>query len=299
MTQEVSILQRIDWVKFGFQNKSISEIFEIIRNGDYALSDDSIGDYSLRDITNAIRSKTDESIQNEWKHRYLPVVTFNGLWMNGVGVHQYSNYTALDFDYIASAEERENVKARLMATPCAVAVFRTLKPNRLKAIILHDNADPSKHKDLYEQLMKKFGLKLVDDSCKDLNRRNYLVWDESIWVNPAPIAYHYTPTLVLPTQKQTAVTRSGKQKSPQSIISIMSKNWGEKRKDWSFWHEGIRNKTVFQCACMLCEFGVPQDMAEDLFIDWAEDGFDDEEIVKHVEGAYNCKKNEFGSRIFI
>lgn len=305
--KEVTLLPRIAWVRFGFQNKPISEIFEIIRNGDFVLPDLRVGTYSVRDITEAIRSQTNENVQNEWKALYLPVVTFNGLW-DGYGICQYSRYTALDFDNISSAEECVYVKERLMATPCVMAIFHTLKPNHLKAIILHDNQDPTKHQDLYGQLMRKFGLELLDQSCKDLSRRHYLVWDENIWVNPNPSAYHYIPspliksmktTISAPASKTAVAPRSGKQKSPFSIVNIFKKIWNEKRKEWEFWHEGIRNNRVFSCACLLCEYGVPQEMAENLFVDWVENGFDKDEILKHVEGAYKYKRNEFNTKIFI
>ena len=50
--------------------------------------------------------------------------------------------------------------------------------NGLKALVLHDNTDPARHGDLYEQLLNMFYVADRNDAgCKDLARRNYLSYD--------------------------------------------------------------------------------------------------------------------------
>lgn len=94
-TTQMTLLTRIAWCKYGFSNKSIDEIFEEIRTGDMLLNDTDLGRYTLRQITEAIRLETDCNKQNEWKTKYLPAATYNGVW-DGNKISVYSCYTALD-----------------------------------------------------------------------------------------------------------------------------------------------------------------------------------------------------------
>lgn len=173
----MTIAKRLQWTKFNLENKSLEEILGIIKTGNMALTDEQLGNYTLKDITEAIRKESDSTKQNEWKRLYVPVVTINGTW-DGSRITQYSPYTALDFDNITSEADMMIAQNQLTQQPSTVAVFRTFKPYRLKAIIKHDNIDPAKHKDVYEQLMNLYGTGFLDESCKDLSRKTYLVWDE-------------------------------------------------------------------------------------------------------------------------
>lgn len=295
-TTQMSLLTRIDWCKYGFSNKSIDEILEVIKTGEMLLNDDDLGSYTLRQITEAIRFETDCNKQNEWKAKYLPAATYNGVW-DGNQISVYSCYTALDFDHIGSNEAMLITFNWLKLTSCVRAVFRTLKPYRLKAIIQHDNTDPSLHKDMYGQLVQKFGLKLLDTSCADLSRRNYLVWDKDIWINPNVIPFHYIPTTS--QQQVKAILHSGNQmKSPQSIINILNSSWRKNHSE--FWKEHYRANSIFKCACLLCEYGVPIDLSLHYFKTggWIADDFGEDEVIKQVNGAYKFRKNEYGTKDF-
>lgn len=294
MKQELSIANRLNWTKFNLETKKLSEILDIIKGGLYQLHDYSVGNYTLKDITKAIRNETDERIQNEMKAAYLPVVTLNGIW-DGLRISQYSNVTALDFDYIYTEDDSKQMMERLIRSPYVVAVFHTFKKFRLKAIILHDNADPLMHKDMYEQLMTQFGISNLDESCKDLSRKTYLVWDEEIWINPSPVPFHYEPTgQQIPTQ-QSCIPLGKKSKSPFSIVNILNSSW--KRQHPEYWQKGNRAISIFKCACQFCEYGVPQYMAEDYFLkNWEEDDLHETEIRGHVNGAYESAK--YGSKNF-
>lgn len=300
---DLTVFQRINWTHYGFQNISISEIFEIIRTGNLQIRGKRVGEYSLKQITEAIRSVPDSNRQNQLKEAYLPAVTFNGVW-DGSCICQYSNYTVFDFDYISTAEESMQVKERLKTIPCVMAVFRTFKPHRLKAIILHDNIDPSKHQDMYNQLMSFFGLTLLDQSCIDLSRHHYLVCDEDIWISPNPLAYHYIPSIIQPkwnpvvSMPTITMPRTGKQKSAQSIINILNSSLHKNHPE--YWMKGYRASSIFKCACMLCEYGVPMYMAEEYFLNggWIAADFKEDEVTKQVRGAYKYKQNEYGSKNF-
>lgn len=298
MNTNICLAPRVYQTKYRLIETSVFEVIDIIRTGNLQLYDSRLGAYSLRKITMAIRNAPDAQRQNDWKVGYLPVVFFNGIW-NGASISDYSNITALDFDHITTAEQLANTLSMLKGSPYVLAVFRTFKSRRIKALVMHDNTDPTMHKEMYEHLITLFGVNAIDTSCKDLSRKSFLPWDEDIWVNQNCIPYHFIPA-IKPVNSTIIVRNSnGKTKSPQSIINILNSSWRKNHPE--YWNEGYRANSIFKCACQFCEYGVPQDMAEDYFLagGWIADNFTSDEVIKHVHGAYECNKNNFGQKNFI
>lgn len=298
ITKNISIAKRLNYTKYGLEEKSIYEVLEIIQRGNMQLYDSECGHYDLRKITELIRSQSDPKIQNEWKARFIPVVFFNGVW-DGAKINSYSCITALDFDNINTEEELNNTIVLLKSAPFVLAIFRTFKPMRIKALVMHNNTESTKHTEMYEQLTKLFGINLLDIGCKDLSRKSYLPWDEDIWVNPNCSKYQFVPS-VTPIAMQAKRTYQGsKSKSPQSIINIFNSSWRKNHPE--YWKEGNRAQSIFKCACEFCIYGVPQDMAEEYFLNggWIASDFTADEVIKHVRGAYGCNKNNYGSKDFI
>ena len=298
MKIEISIANRVNFTKFGLAEKTVYEIIDIIRTGDLLLHDPEIGAYRLRDITQAIRNETDPTKQNELKARCIPVATFNGIW-DGMKICNYSSVTALDFDHIATDEQFNLAVAKLMGTPFVLAVFRTFKQRRLKALVLHDNDKPESHQEMYQQLIDLFAGYGIDTCGKDLSRKTYLPWDDKIWVNPNCVPFHFVPSPAPAKTIPASKKPSGKTKSPQSIINILNSSWQKHHPE--YWERGCRANSVFKCACQFCCYGVPQEMAEDYFLNggWLADDFTEDEILKHVKGAYACNKGQFGSKDFV
>lgn len=294
---KISIAKKLDYTKYGLEEKSIYEVLEFIQRGDMPLFDSECGRYELKTITEAIRNQKDPKIQNEWKARFLPVVFFNGLW-DGAKISEYSCITALDFDNIHTEQELNDTLTLLKNTPFVLSVFRTFKPMRIKALVMHNNTDPYKHTEMYERLIKMFGINLLDTGCKDLSRKTYLPWDEDIWINHNCSKYQFvsnTPSVTMQAKTYTGT----KSKSSQSIINILNSSWRKNHPE--YWIEGNRAQSIFKCACQFCEYGVPQDMAEDYFLSggWIADDFTADEVIKHVRGAYGCNRNNLGSKVFI
>ena len=278
--------------------KSFDEIIDIIRFGDLKLYDPECGSYTLKMITEAIRNEPNPNRQNEWKARFLPIVTFNGIW-DGEKISMYSNITALDFDYINSDNDLLNTMTMLKSAPYVAAIFRTFKLRRIKALVMHDNTDPTKHQEMYGQLIDLFGASGIDGSCKDLSRKSYLPWDKDIWVNTHCTPFHFITSQDSITPKTLSKTIIGKSRSPQSIVNILNSSWQKNHPE--YWQIGYRASSIFKCACQFCIYGVPQEIAEEYFLNggWISDDFAEGEILKHVRGAYNYNKNQYGSKDFI
>lgn len=298
ITNNISIAKRLNYTKYGLEEKSISDVLQMIQRGDMQLYDSDFGCYNLRKITEAIRNQPDPKIQNEWKARFMPVVFFNGIW-DGTKISSYSCITALDFDHIHTEEELNNTIALLKSAPFVLAIFRTFKPMRMKALVMHNNTDPTKHTEMYEQLTNIFGINLLDTGCKDLSRKTYLPWDEDIWVNPNCSKYQFVPDTTSILAQAKRIYQGTKSKSPQSIINILNSSWRKNHPE--YWIEGNRAQSIFKCACEFCVYGVPQDMAEEYFLNggWIASDFTADEVIKHVRGAYICNKNNYGSKDFV
>lgn len=295
---KISIAKRLEDTKYGLEEKLLYEVLEMIQRGDMHLVDSEFGDYDLKTITEAIRNQPDPKIQNEWKARFMPVAFFNGIW-DGTKISEYSCITALDFDNIHTEEELNNTISSLKDAPFVLAVFRTFKPLRIKALVMHNNTDPTKHKEMYVQMLNHFGINLLDTGCKDLSRKTYLPWDEDIWVNPQCSKYQFVPSNTANPEQTRITCKMTKSKSPQSVINILNSSWRKNHPE--YWKEGNRAQSIFKCACQFCEYGVQQDMAEDYFLNggWIADDFTADEVIKHVRGAYGCNKDRFGCKDFI
>ena len=288
-----TLLQRINYTKYGLQYIDFNEVVEVIRNGDLVLYDSEYGKYTLRQAIEHIRTVPEEDRQY-WKSRLLPAVAYNArfLEVNSKGLDDYSCITATDFDHIATRDEMIHLRNRLIITPCVVCVFVTPSGEGLKALVLHDNENPDLHRDLYEQLLKKFDVASKDESCKDIARRNYLSYDPDIWVNRSPVAFHYIPTIKPQNYSKQYSGNSVKSVSDESIIRIMDSVW--KKKHPEYWLEGQRANSIFKLACLMCKWGVDEDFAIEYFVDgWEDRTMSEDEIVSHVRNAYKAESDNF------
>ena len=289
-----TLQQRINYVKYGLKDITLGEVIRHIRNGDMPLYDKEYGNYTLRQAVEYIRS-LDETDVDDWKQRLLPAVTYNGTftYVDRQGIDTYSPVTAMDFDDIQTMDELMRLRRRLMITPCVVCVFITPSGHGLKALALHDNTDYNKHTDLYGQFLDKFNVASKDESCKDLARRSYLSYDPDCWVNPNPVPYHYTPS-VKPEIRAVRPMFAGKKVSDRSILSIMNASW--KKRHPEYWTEGNRASRIFKLACLMCRWGVDEDLAVEYFIGgWENETMSRKEIESHVAGAYKAEQKNFGT----
>ena len=294
---KVTLTEKINWTKYNLTYPGLGDIIQMIRTGDMQLHDNEFGDYTLQQAIAKIRSVAPGDMQ-KWKARLLPAVAYNGTFreLNSAGLIEYSCVTALDFDHIATPYDMYSLENRLKMTPCVLSVFITPSGNGLKALVLHDNTDPARHGDLYNQLLNMFYVADRNDAgCKDLARRNYLSYDPYIWINPSPEPFHYVSTIK--PHVQMPQSSGTKAVSDKSIISIMNSHW--KKNNPEYWKKGNRGNSIFRLACWMCKWGVDEGLAIEYFIDgWEDDTMDEKEIRGHVGNAYKTEEKSFGTLIF-
>lgn len=209
---EITLFGRINWTTYGLKTITVQEAMSIIRDGTYCINDikHSGKYYTLREITEWMQYHCNGSNLQSIKEDYLPAVSFNGVYNDGIV--GYSNITALDFDHIPSQNEFTDLYLRLMDTRCVGWIYRTPSGKGLKAIVIHDNDNPLQHTNMYQQLMHMFQTPYIktDPKCKDLFRRNYLCYDPNVWTNPSPVPYHFCYDARFDTNYSTSCVRNTK-----------------------------------------------------------------------------------------
>lgn len=296
MDSYITLAHRINHTRYNLCYPTLSRVTGMIRDGNMVLCDSQYGKYTLAQAIEHIRKQPENEMQY-WKARLLPAVAYNGTFSEIDSTHliSYSNVTAMDFDHIGTQAEMTDLRNWLIRTPCVLCVFVTPGGRGLKALILHDNTDPDRHRDLYAQLLDKFNVAGKDSACKDMARRNYLSYDPDIWMNPNPVTFHYIPTVR--AQGKVIQPHAERKVSDKSIINIINSFW--KKNNPEYWKEGNRAESIFKLACLMCKWGVDESLAIGYFIEgWKNPTMGEEEILGHVRNAYRAEKNNFGTLEF-
>ncbi len=296
MDSFITLAHRINHTRYNLSYPTLSRVTGMIRDGNMVLCDSQYGKYTLAQAIEHIRKQPENEMQY-WKARLLPAVAYSGTFSEIDSTHliSYSNVTAMDFDHIRTQNEMTDLRNWLIRTPCVLCVFVTPGGRGLKALILHDNTDPNRHRDLYAQLLDKFNVAGKDSACKDMARRNYLSYDPDIWMNPNPISFHYIPTVR--AQGKVIQPHGERKASDKSIINIINSFW--KKNNPAYWKEGNRAESIFKLACLMCKWGVDESLAIGYFTEgWKSPTMSEEEILGHVRNAYKAEKNNFGTLEF-
>ena len=266
----VTLSDKINYVDYGFLIKTIDEVINIIRTGNYPRiikwkeMEKTLSLIEATMITNKNRNSPDKQ---EIKEQILPVAAFNGVFkkINCSELIDYSSFTALDIDHLDTNEEMASAMAKAKNIPHTYAIYTTPSGNGIKIIVLHDNDDPSCHKEMYEQIAKFYGIE-YDDSCKDIARRNYLCYDPNIWINPNAVPFHFvkSPVIKKPIPARpdflAVAIGSGNDDCGISDKSIMNMLKGRcKRHKPELLCEGHRRDGVFWFACEAKMAGVDYD----------------------------------------
>ena len=293
MDSFITLTHRINHTRYNLSYPTLSRVTGMIRDGNMMLCDSQYGKYTLAQAIEHIRKQPENEMQY-WKARLLPAVAYNGTFSEIDSTHliSYSNVTAMDFDHIGTQAEMTDLRNWLIKTPC---IFVTPGGRGVKALILHDNTAPDRHRDLYTQLLDKFNVAGKDSACKDMARRNYLSYDPDIWMNPNPVTFHYIPTVR--AQGKVIQPHAERKVSDKSIINIINSLW--KKNNPEYWKEGNRAESIFKLACLMCKWGVDESLAIGYFTEgWKSPTMSEEEILGHVRNAYRAEKNNFGTLEF-
>ena len=306
-------------------------------------------DFTLIQILNKIKSGTyknlisnvrsQNSIEDYKKaKRNLPMFTASGIFSHRNddqnNLIQYSNIIILDFDHFQDYTETENFKNKLItyATPYHIfAVWISPSGMGVKAVMVHDNANPKEHLRMFYQIKRDLfpNTPQFDMKCGNISRACFVSDDPDLFINQDPNLQplHFIPdySIVLPSslsnRNHTKYTKGSTQKpfvhTPEQIDihnrmcaierSIMSlkrdpdlqlmdyltKKWKVPFPDC--YADGNRHKSILARAKTFCEVGILVDNAINHFINtFGRHGISEQDIRDMVNYCYNTNEDSWG-----
>lgn len=270
MRKLITHTNKCNYTKYGLKTLAINDVINIIKTGVYPdiIYWEKENRYlTLKEATRITNETWNAPDRQEIKAQILPVAAFNGVFseITEKGLYEYSSFTALDIDHLDTVEEMASAMAKAKNIPHTYAIYTTPSGHGIKIIVLHDNDDPSCHKEMYEQIAKFYGIK-YDTDCIDIARRNYLCYDPNIWVNPNAVPFHFvkSPVIKKPIPARpdflAVAIGSGNDDCGISDKSIMNMLKGRcKKHKPELLCEGHRRDGVFWFACEAKMAGVDYD----------------------------------------
>ena len=300
------------WLPNSPGKMTIDKFLEMVRTGNYKIGK-SKKEMVLKDVIAEIRNEEDEELQDKMKKDLLPVVCVNGCfrYRSDNGLEKYSSFTALDYDDFNSKESMNEAKEKLKAFPFVYSIFETPSGKGLKAIILHDSANPENHWNLYMQLIKICWLPEIDEGVMDLSRCQYLSYDPDLWLNPKPVAFHFEfdGTLERPEKEEEKYVDvpAGETKldgyasnflerlsrmilTDDAVMERLDKHWKKEKPE--YFEKGNRHNSMLIIAGTLCKAGINRDKAL-AYLENSYSGMPEREIEGVVDYSYD--HNPFGS----
>lgn len=267
----------------------------------------------------------------------LPMFAASGIFTHRnddlFNLQEYSNLIIADFDHFPDRQEALNFKKKLIqyATPLHLwAAFESPSGLGVKAVLLHDNADPNEHNRMFLQIKRDLFPRTpqFDIKCGNISRTCFVSYDPDLFVNTDSSLrpYHFIPdpSVIIPkpsvrtqvkyvsgsTQKTfihtpeqmlihgiyEATEHSGLELKRDADISLMDylrRKWDKQFPD--AYADGNRHKSILARAKTHCEAGVLVDAAINQLVNtFGRHGIAEEEIRNMVNYCYNTNEDSWG-----
>ena len=293
---------------------------------DYVLLEMVAKDGQLKQQTEFVRSQPDEDMFKKEKKK-LPMIAPSGIFTyrndNIDNLQEYSNIMVLDFDKFPDHEAANEFKQKLIQYADLLHIYAVwFSPSNkgVKVAMLHDNANPEYHYNLFMQVRFKVypNTEQFDMKCGNLSRTCFLSYDPDVWLNPerrnlTPFNFVYDPQYPnIPPRDYSSKGYSSKefrhteeeirlnlffQNSwrDKQLMNYVDKHW---RKDYpDSYKDGNRHKSILSRAKWLCLYGVLFDDAVDyLKATFGRHGIDEKDIEAMAINNYNSNRDKFGSK---
>ena len=307
----------------------------------------STGSRTLNDILNDIKTgKYSVQVQNvrnqpsvelcKQEKRKLPMFTTSGVFSHRnddlANLNEYSKFLMLDFDHFPTEQETLNFKEMLINDATRLhlyAIFISPSGLGVKAVMLHDNTDPSEHKRMFLQVKQDLfpNTKEFDIKCWNISRTCFVSYDPDIYISEdSPLQpYHFipNPAIVIQTVKHQSSNSSQSTQAPFShslqqlnihnnfegleknilglkrdadsaLIDYLDGKW---RKQYpNSYQDGHRHNAIMARAKSLCEAGILIDNAKRYFYNtFGKHGITKPDIDNMVNYAYNTNDNNWSA----
>lgn len=251
---------------------SLEDVYKVITSDKY------------KAITHELRQIPDKKEQNEFKTSKLDYVTFSGIFSKRAnnGLIQHSNLFCIDLDNLNNVADTKSKILELLP-PSLMFVSPTGKGIKLVYKVDISKAKHIHYFKAFEQFFKEQMRLVIDDKCKDIARACFLCYDNEAYINnEAQVlddsfidTFYIEEEQVLPI-KETITN--------YDIIVDNLKTWLNKKESFT---NGNRNNYITQLAGAYNRYGIPLNYAENNLISYAQDDFEESEILATVKSIYN------------
>lgn len=254
---------------------------------DYVL--EAISSEKCLDIVSNIRLEKDKSSRNQIKKK-LPCVLFSGEFTerSDSAIVNHSGFICLDFDGFEDSQSLDDYRSVLLEDKYTYSVFISPSGDGLKLIVKIPSV-VKQHRQHFLALKEYYNSKHFDESCVNESRVCYMSSDSTIFINKDSSVFidKIVPKEIIKKEFKVDIQDN------QKIISGLMKWWGERYG----MVEGERNRNVYILSMAFNEFGISEIEAKGVMMQFAHQGFDEEEIRNCVESAYR-KSHLFNTKVF-
>jgi len=237
------------------------------------------------DVINNLRNLPTDDEEKELK-KQLPLICWSGTFLKRTDKDciKHSGIICLDFDdesFDSIMQRKEFIYAAFIS-PTATGVKVLVRiPENIKD-----------HGDYYLSLSDYFGLDTIDEKCKNISRGCYLSFDPNMYHNPdAPIFYKLLPKKEVKYEKQQSRNPYYVNSDDKIIERLLKQHSHE-------FSKGNRNNACYILACEFNRFGISETLAVYNILPFADEGFNDAEIRRTIQSAYQANASEFKTKSF-
>lgn len=303
---------------------TLSEVLADIKNGKYQQQIDIV--------------RNQHSIeQYKEEKKKLPMFAVSGVLAHRnddlSNLQEYSNLMVADFDHFATRENALDFKKLLIQYATRLhlwAIFESPSGLGVKAVLVHDNSDPSEHGRMFLQIKRDLFPKTpqFDMKCGNISRTCFVSYDPALFYNTdqALKPYHFIPdySVVVPKQVRPSSAKYRKGNTQTKFVhtedhyflhSLFDKSerlgLGLKRdadlalmdylrKKWDIqfpdsYSDGNRHKSILARAKTYCEAGILVDAAINQLVNtFGRHGIAQSEIINMVNYCYNTNQDSWG-----
>jgi hypothetical protein len=298
----------------------------------------------LADIKNGKYQQQIDIVRNQHsieqykeEKKKLPMFAVSGVLTHRnddlANLQEYSNLMVADFDHFATREDALDFKKLLIKYATRLhlwAIFESPSGLGVKAVLVHDNSDPSEHGRMFLQIKRDIFPKTpqFDMKCGNISRTCFVSYDPALFFNidQALEPYHFIPdhSVVVPKQVRPSSAKYRKGNTQTKFVhtedhfflhSLFDKSerlgLGLKRdadlalmdylrKKWDIqfpdsYSDGNRHKSILARAKTYCEAGILVDAAINQLVNtFGRHGIAQSEIINMVNYCYNTNQDSWG-----
>ena len=177
---------------------TLSEVLADIKNGKYQQQIDIV--------------RNQHSIeQYKEEKKKLPMFAVSGVLAHRnddlANLQEYSNLMVADFDHFATRQDALDFKNKLIQYATSLhlwAIFESPSGLGVKAVLVHDNSDPSEHGRMFLQIKRDLFPKTpqFDMKCGNISRTCFVSDDPDLFINQDPNLQPYNLLLTLHAYQQ-------------------------------------------------------------------------------------------------